>query len=147
MNMTFIIQRKTPSLSGGSYLGDSLIHELEHFFESPFSGRFFQKLNTETGDLRLTVKEVEDAYHIQASLPGFKKEEVYLKIENGTLDISAKKEKSKDSCEMFDYQDLSRRVYLGDVDLKNSTAELKNGILSLTLKKPKSKQAQHLEIK
>ena len=147
--MTFIIKHKKPSLfnTGGSYLGGSLLNELEHFFDSPFTGRFFQNLDSETGQMSLNVKEVEDAYHIQAILPGYKKEEISLNIENGTLEISAKKEKSKDSEELFDYQDLSRRVYLGDIDLKESQAQLKDGILSLSLKKPKSKQAQRLEIK
>ena len=95
--MTFIIQHKKPSLfnTGGSFLGDSLLNELDHFFENPFSGHFFQRLNAETGNLNLNVKEVKDAYHIQASLPGFKKEEISLNIENGTLEISAKKRKSE----------------------------------------------------
>ena len=49
--MTFIIKHKKPSLfnTGGSYLGGSLLNELEHFIESPFTKRFFKNLDSETG--------------------------------------------------------------------------------------------------
>ena len=149
MIMSYLIKVKKPSLfnTGGSYLGGSLLNELDDFFESPFSTTFFKNWDTETEDINLKAKETDSAYHIQANLPGFKKEEIAIKIENGSLELSAKKEKNEKDDGHFEYADVSKSVYLGDVDLKNSTAELKDGILSLTLKKPESKQAQRLEIK
>ena len=46
--------------------------------------------------MKTDVKETEDAYEVDVDLPGFKKEEISLELNNGYLTISTEKSLEKD---------------------------------------------------
>ena len=46
--------------------------------------------------MKTDVKDTEDGYEVDIDLPGFKKDEITMKLENGTLTVSAAKGLDKD---------------------------------------------------
>ena len=57
--------------------------------------------------MKTDVKETETGYEVDIDLPGFKKDEINAKLDNGYLTISAAKGLDKDE------QDKKRQVYCG----------------------------------
>ena len=88
--------------------------------------------------MRTDIREAGGNYELEIELPGFKKEEVSIKLENGTMTVTAKKaaeqpkngyvrrERWTGSC--------SRSFYVGDAlrgeDVK---ARMENGVLYITI--------------
>ena len=48
------------------------------------------------GELKTDIKDTGDSYTLEADLPGFKKEEISLELNNGYLTISTEKSLEKD---------------------------------------------------
>ncbi|MCI7704107.1 MAG: Hsp20/alpha crystallin family protein [Clostridiales bacterium] len=47
--------------------------------------------------MKTDVKELEDSYEVDVDLPGFKKDEIHLELNNGYLTISTEKTLEKDN--------------------------------------------------
>ena len=107
--------------------------------------------------MKTDVKETEKNYILDVDLPGFKKEDVNLNLENGYLTISAKREHkvdNEDRKENFvrrerSFGQFSRSFYVGDVEQDEIEAHLENGILTIKLPKEEEKKAKsnRIEIK
>ena len=86
---------------------------------------------------KCNVIENDNAYSIQMEIPGIEKEDVLIECENEMLNISSvikEDEKSNDQFNRFDVIDINRSFYLpDDVDAKKIDAQLKNGILEITI--------------
>ena len=99
--------------------------------------------------MKTDVRETENAYELDMDLPGFRKEEVEVKLEGGYLTVSASKGLDKDQKdkngryirqERYTGQ-CSRSFYVGeDVEPKDVKAKFEDGILTLTLPKVAPKQ-------
>ena len=81
-----------------SVFGESLFDDLMDF---PFEKEFFGRRNPLYGKnashiMKTDIKELDDAFEMDIDLPGFKKEDVSAKLENGYLTISAAKGVDKD---------------------------------------------------
>ena len=93
--------------------------------------------------MRTDIKEHDDSYELITDLPGFKKEDINLSIENGYLNITAKTssnstddEKGKYVRRERYYGEMSRSFYIGDdVKEEDIKASFKNGTLSITVPK------------
>ena len=101
--------------------------------------------------MKTDVRETENSYELDIDLPGFKKEDVSVQLDNGYLTISAansldKDEKNKEGKyirqERYTGQ-CSRSFYVGDnIESKDVGAKFEDGILKLTM--PKNvPQVQH----
>jgi HSP20 family protein len=95
---------------------------------------------------KLDVKETDQAYGIEAELPGIAKEEVSLDLVENRLTISVNREEQKDE-EKENYihrerktSSMSRSVCLRDADMEKATAKLENGILEVRI--PKIEEAE-----
>lgn len=107
--------------------------------------------------MKTDVKETEKDYILDVDLPGFRKEDVNLNLENGYLTISAKREHKVDNenrKENFvrrerSFGQFSRSFYVGDVEQDEIEAHLENGILTIKLPKEEEKKAKsnRIEIK
>lgn len=107
--------------------------------------------------MKTDVKETDKNYILDVDLPGFKKEDVNLNLENGYLTISAKREHkvdNEDRKENFvrrerSFGQFSRSFYVGDVEQDEIEAHLENGILTIKLPKEEEKKAKsnRIEIK
>lgn len=97
------------------------------------------------------VKEVDGAYELEMDLPGFKKDEIQISLENGYLTIQAAKglDQSEENKETGKYirkeryaGSCSRSFYIGEeVTQEEIKAEFKHGILKLTIPKKERKPA------
>ena len=93
--------------------------------------------------MKCDIYEKDGAYHIEADIPGFKKEDISVECEDGYITISAEKkeeneEKDEDKKylkrERF-YGKTTRKFYVGDIDTNDIKAEFKDGILNIVVPK------------
>ncbi len=123
-------------------------------FMPMFSRREMKEFNS---IMKTDVKETEKNYILDIDLPGFKKEDVNLDLENGYLTISAKREHkvdNEDKKENFvrrerSYGQFSRSFYVGDISQDEIEAHLENGTLTIKLPKEEEKKTKsnRIEIK
>lgn len=106
--------------------------------------------------MKCDVYEKDGAYHIEADIPGFKKDEISVDCEDGYVTITAEKnteneEKNENKRyikrERF-YGKTVRKFYVGDVDSDKIQAEYKDGMLELVVpKEEKLPNKKSIEIK
>ena len=94
--------------------------------------------------MKTDVKDTENGYEVDIDLPGFKKDEITMKLENGTLTVSAAKGLDKDE-EQKDKKYVRRERYAGamsrsfyvgkDITEKDIHGKYENGILMLDIPK------------
>ena len=106
--------------------------------------------------MKCDVYEKDGAYHIEADIPGFKKDEISVDCEDGYVTISAEKNtenEEKDENKKYIkrerfYGKTVRKFYVGDVDSDKIQAEYKDGMLELVVpKEEKLPNKKSLEIK
>ncbi len=105
---------------------------------------------------RTDISESNDAYKLEAELPGFKKEDIKVDIDDDTLTIKA--EHSEQNDEQNDageyvrreryYGSYSRSFNVSEIDVDGISAAYENGILTLNMPKkvPVKPESRHLEI-
>lgn len=98
--------------------------------------------DTDSLSMPLELKDKKDTYEVKAELPGVKKEDLDIDLNNHYLTIKAKKieekEENEDSYKKseFNYGEFSRSVYLPqEVDVEKIDAKLEHGILKLNIPK------------
>ena len=101
--------------------------------------------------MKTDVKELDNGYEIMVDLPGFKKDEVNVELENGYLTISASKGLDKDEEDKkgkYIRQEryagsMSRSFYVGeDLTEEDIHAKFENGILRLDVPKKEAKAVE-----
>ena len=103
------------------------------------------------------IKEKGDSYELIVDLPGFKKEDVKVSLENGYLTVSAEKETEKDQKEKNSERYICKERYTGacersfyvgeDLAQEDIKAEFKHGVLKLFIpKKPTVEQNRYIPI-
>lgn len=95
-------------------------------------------LESETPKLKCDIYEENNAYNLEMDIPGFKKEDIKIEYNKGTLTISAEKSDEKEDKEEQKYirrerffGKLSRSFYIGDIEEENIKAEFKDGTLKV----------------
>lgn len=90
----------------------------------------------------INVSDNDGNYEIEMAVPGFKKEEFNVSIENGVLTISAKTQKEEEEKKKnytrkeFSSKSFSRSFTLPDnIDENSIDAEYKDGVLKVLLHK------------
>lgn len=92
---------------------------------------------------RTDIREIEDAYLLEADLPGMKKEDIHIDIDGDRLSISAersavKEEKDENGgyvrCERS-YGSFSRSFDISGIRGEDISAAYADGVLTLTLPK------------
>lgn len=103
---------------------------------------------------KMELLEKPDAYLVNVELPGVKKEDLQVHVENGMLSILAeRKEEKKEDKDRYHYSErrygsIKRTVSLPDqADESNCKAEFENGVLSLNFaKKPETVTRKQITI-
>ena len=144
-----------------SIFGESLIDG--EWMDFPMDREFFGKINPLYGKhaknmMKTDVRETENGYEVDIDLPGFKKDEINAKLENGYLTVSASKGLDKDEKDKegkYIRQEryagaMSRSFYVGEeLTQEDIKAKYENGILKLSLPKKEAKaveQKRYIEI-
>ena len=101
--------------------------------------------------MKTDVKEVNGDYVVDIDLPGFKKEDIQMQLDNGYLTVSASKSLDKDqSNESENYVrreryagSMSRSFYVGShVKEEDIHPRYENGILTFSLPKEEKKAVE-----
>ena len=139
-----------------SIFGENLFDD--DWMDFPFDRDFWGRKNPLYGKnankiMKTDIREHDGGYELDVDLPGFKKDEINVELENGYLTISATKGLDKDE------QDkkgkyirreryagaMQRSFYVGDeVTQEDIKARFEDGILRLSIPK---KDAQAVETK
>ena len=115
-------------------------------FNFPEFGNIDKELYGRRADhvMKTDVHEHDDQYEVDIDLPGFKKEEIDLKLENGYLTVSANKghdEDKKDHKGRLIRQErymgsMQRSFYVGDqITEEDIKAKFEDGVLKLNIPK------------
>lgn len=103
---------------------------------------------------RLNVIEKDNAFQIEAEMPGVKKEDVKVTIENQrvTIEAETRREEEKREGENVVYAERTARKFVRsfllptDVDDAAAEAKMENGVLALTLPKKQGGAAKRLTV-
>ena len=102
-------------------------------------------------EMKTDVRETDSGYEVDIDLPGFKKDEIDVQLDNGYLSISAakgldKEEKDKEGKYIRKERyagSMSRSFYVGDAITEDDiTAKYESGILRLSIPKKEAKQVE-----
>ena len=105
--------------------------------------------------MKTDVQEKEDHYVVDVDLPGFKKDELDLKLENGYLTVSAEKGLKKDEedkkgkmiCQERYVGSMQRSFYVGEnVTQEDIKAKFEDGVLQIIVPKKEEKLPEHKTI-
>ncbi len=100
------------------------------------------------------VEETDDAYLVRVDLPGLKKKDVHVTLQDNVLTISG--ERKRESSKKEDGYRMQERFHgkferaftlPGDVDASAINAEFKDGVLTVTLKKSEERKAKEIQIR
>ena len=109
------------------------------------------------------IRETEKAYELEAELPGYDEKEIHIHVDNGTLTIESAREESRDVSPKSDAgeKDGTFRYLLRDrrnvsfsrsfklpenADVNGISANFKNGLLILEIKKLPEAQKKVIQI-
>ena len=114
----------------------------------------FEDFNSNNNSMKCDVYERDGAYNIEVDVPGFKKEDINIDVDNGYLTVKASKhfdetEKTKNYiCRERRYGKFERSFYLGDLKTDDVEASFENGTLKIRVPKiEESKDKKRIEIK
>jgi HSP20 family protein len=105
-------------------------------------------------EIRVDVSENDEAYDIQADVPGVRKEDIDVTIDGNQVSITAetkreseKKNGSRDVCTERYYGQVFRSFSLPtDVDDTKAQARYENGVLNLHLPKKANGQQRRIKV-
>ena len=133
--MRYLVKR--PRMNTGVSLFD------QDFFDDFFSTPFFKN---DAKVMRTDVREEDGNYLMEIDVPGFKKEEISVSLEDGYLKVVAKKEETNESQEKNyirrerHFGSCARSFYVGDLAEDEIVAKFEDGILHLTFPKESKKE-------
>lgn len=117
-------------------------------------GRWFSNGDTEepTASYPVDINEDEDHLYVEAELPGFKRDEINVTLENGVLTIIGERKieprEGQTHLNERRFTRVSRSFSLPNtVDENKVDAKLEEGVLKLTLNKKEEVKPRRIEVK
>lgn len=135
-----------PSIFGENLFDDDW---MDFSFDRDFWGRTNNK--TTKNLMKTDIREHDAGYELDIDLPGFKKDEIKVELENGYLTISATKSTDNDEQNKKGKYirreryagTMQRSFYVGDdVTQEDIKAKFENGILRLSIPKKDAKAVE-----
>ncbi len=90
---------------------------------------------------KMDVQDNEKDYVVSADLPGVKKDEINISVNEGRLGITVSRNEEKENKEENylhrerKQSSMTRSVYLGEIDASDIKAKLEDGVLIITVPK------------
>ena len=107
-----------------------------------FGDRWFQDRSGTGRDIfKIDVKEIGDRYTVEADLPGIKRDEIDLNVDDKMLLISINhEERADEGNEKYIHKErrkssMSRSIRLTNANLNDINAKLDNGVLTIDVPK------------
>ncbi len=126
-------------------------------FDDTFLNDFFMPIERRMGSWfpAIDVHETNSQYLVDVDLPGIKKEDIHVSMENGILTVKGEtktEEKEEKDGKLIRHErhmgSYMRQFTVGsEVDPDAIDAKFENGVLSLALKKVEKSEPERLEIK
>ena len=115
-----------------------------------FDRRFWGEGTAALGDFRTDISEENDKYVLEAELPGFKREDISIDVEDDRLTITAKAT-AEENGKNYVHRERRSAVYQRSFSISNIetgaiTAAYTDGILTLNLPKMQPKTAESRKI-
>ena len=142
-----------PSIFGEN-LFDDFFNDFPFFYDDRAARDVEKKLYGHRANqvMKTDVKELKDGYEVTIDLPGFKKDEIKMELENGYLTISAAKGLDKDETDKETGKYIRRERYSGKcartfyvgeaVTQEDIKAKFEDGILKVTIPKVEPKKVE-----
>jgi HSP20 family protein len=130
----------------------------DDFFKDTSPGYFVRPLHGDSlsnpEKIRIDVKDTGPNYVVVADVPGVKKEDIHVHIENGTVTLKAEVQQQDEHSEQGKvvhseryYGSIVRSFTLSsDIDETNATAKYENGVLTLTLPKASATKSKRITV-
>lgn len=121
-------------------------------FDSFFNDDFFININNLQDNFNVSLKEKENMYLIEASLPGVNKDDINIDFYDDYLTISAKQNYSiEDNSENYikkevHYGEFRRSFYINNIKEDEINASFKDDLLKITLPKSNDKPSRNKKI-
>lgn len=110
---------------------------------APFSAK------SEYSDINLSLDTDDDGYVVFADMPGFEKEEIDLRYEDGSLSVEASHETSEESDTVArrHTRHVHERIHVpGEIIEAEISASYRNGVLEVHLPTPESDESDGTRI-
>ncbi|KUK50979.1 MAG: Heat shock protein Hsp20 [candidate division TA06 bacterium 32_111] len=127
--------------------------EIDALFDDRFFGKMLQPYYESNWTPSMDISETDKEFFVTVELPGLKKEDITLSIDNNVLTIegerkSEKEEKGKTFHRIErSYGKFYRSVTLPKkVDEDNIKASFKDGLLNITIPKVEKEKVKNIEI-
>jgi len=131
----------------------SLREAMDRLFEESFVRPPLAPLRT-AGTLAVDVRETDDAFIINASVPGLKPEDLNINVVGDTVTISGEiKEETKEEEANYIYRERRFGSFTRTVTLPTSLnpdkaeAVIENGVLTLTIPKAEAAKPKAIKVK
>lgn len=128
---------------------DTGIDDFYNVLDDFFSGSLLPSRNLSNDTFKIDVQETDKEFLIEAEMPGIKKEEISLDLNDDRLTISIKREENiEDNNKNFVHRErrycsMSRSVYLANSKLDDIKAKLENGVLTVKIQKKEKAVNSH----
>jgi len=120
---------------------DSRSSDMDLFFDNFFRDAFVPAYFAGSRQMKVDIRETDNEYILEADLPGIKKEQINLEVNDDQLIISVAKDEKTETkkegyiCRERRYGTIARSFPLSNIKADAISASLENGILSVTLPK------------
>jgi HSP20 family protein len=124
--------------------------EMNRLHDHYFSGRGLSK---QAFQVAVDIREEDDAFHVDAEVPGLAAEDVKVDIEKNVLTLSGERKVEKEETEGTyrrverQYGSFTRSFTLPEtVDTENISADLNDGVLALRLPKKEAPTPRKISV-
>lgn len=135
---------------------DVLSTDLDDFhsvLDDFFSDAWPMRRNLQSDTFKVDVQEEDKEYIVHAEVPGVKKDEIRLSLNEGRLGISIMREEEKEEKKKnFIHRErrmssMERNIFLKEADNEGIKAKLEEGVLKIVIPKRKTvDQSKRIEI-
>ncbi len=115
--------------------------DFSNMLDDFFTGSWPIRRSLAGDTFKIDIQDNDTEYTIEAELPGVKKEDVEITLNDGRLNISVKKEEvSENKSKKYihrerKYAQMSRSILLADADDEGIKAKLEEGVLTIQVPK------------
>jgi HSP20 family protein len=102
----------------------------------------------------MDVRETDEAYIVEADVPGMKKDDVHIEVADNVLTIKGERKDEKEEKDKNYHRverlfgSFARSVALpAGIDAGKVSAKFDNGVLTVTLPKPEERKPRRVEVK